>query len=95
MSDHRAIVGHYLRTAFPEASIADHDDPGHGRLWSIQRHRALMGLRVSALFLTAPSEEEARAVLQRLDLARALRESAGRVVVLSRHGLRYVPAIPT
>lgn len=95
MSDHRPIVDQYLRAAFPEASIADHDDPGHGRLWSIQRHRAVMVLRVSEQFLTAPSEEEARTLLQRLDLVKALRESAGRVVVLSRHGLRYVPAIPT
>ena len=54
-----------------------------------------MVLRVSQPFLTAPSEDEAQAMLERLDLARALRESAGRVVVLSRHGLRYVPAIPT
>jgi hypothetical protein len=96
MSDHRAVVDAYLDTAFPGAAVASHDERGsRGRWWSIGHRGAVMVLRVSAEFLTSPSEDEARATLARLDLARALRESAGRVVVLSRHGLRYVPAIPT
>ena len=95
MSDHRAVVDRYLEAEFPDASLVDHDDPGHGRWWSIQHHRAVMVLRVSQQFLTERSEAEAQASLERLSLARALRESAGRVVVLSRRGLRYVPAIPT
>jgi hypothetical protein len=96
MNDHRAIVDQYLRTEFPDASIVDHDDTGQrGRWWSIKHRGAVMVLRVTQEFLTAHAEDEAQAWLERLAPARALRESAGRVVVLSRHGLRYVPAIPT
>ena len=96
MSDHRAIVDRYLQTEFPSASILDHDETGpRGRWWSIKHHGAVMVLRVSQEFLTARSEGEAQATLEHLNPARALRESAGRVVVLSSHGVRYVPAIPT
>jgi hypothetical protein len=95
VSDHRAIVDRYLGTEFPNAAIVDHDDPGRGRWWSIEHCRTVMVLRVSQEFLTAQSEDEAQTSLERFNLARALRESANRVVVLARHGLRYVPAIPT
>jgi hypothetical protein len=96
MSDRRAIVDEYLATAFPDASITNHDERGHhGRWWSINHRGGVIVLRVSHEFLTAHAGDEAQTTLERLDVARALRESAGRVVVLSRHGLRYVPAIPT
>lgn len=96
MSDHRAIVDEYLQAAFPNASITNHDERGqHGRWWSINHRGGVMVLRVSHEFLTAHTVDEAQTTLERLDVARALRESAGRAVVLSRHGVRYVPAIPT
>lgn len=96
MTDHRALVDRYLRTEFPDASIVDHDDTGHrGRWWSITQHGTVMVLRVSPEFLTGQSEAEAQASLAHLNLARALRGSISRVVVLSRRGLKYVPDIPT
>jgi len=96
MSDHRAIVDEYLQAEFPGASITAHDETGpRGRWWSINHHGVVMVLRVSQEFLTGHGADEAQTTLERLNVARALRESAGRIVVLARHGLRYVPAIPT
>ena len=53
-----------------------------------------MVLRVSKEFLVYQSEQEARALLDNFNPARALRGSAGRAVVLSREGLKYIPEMP-
>jgi hypothetical protein len=48
-------------------------------------------LRVSKEFLGYRSEQEARALLNNFNPTRALRGSAGRAVVLSREGPKYIP----
>ena len=84
MNDHRAIVDQYLRTQFPGASIKDdHDPERHGHWWSIKLDDKIMELRVSQEFLTGGSEDAARVTLTDFDVGRALRDSAGRVVILT------------
>jgi hypothetical protein len=94
MNDHRAIVGQYLKTEFPGAFIMDDlDTERHGRCWSIKQGDAVMALHVSQEFLSGGSEDAARRALTEFDVARALRESAGRAVILTDR-LQYQPEEP-
>lgn len=94
MNDHRAIVDQYLKTEFPGAAIKDdHDPERHGHWWSIKLDEQIMVLRVSQEFLTGGSEDAARVILTDSAVARALRESAGRAVILTDR-LEYQPEEP-
>ena len=94
MDDHRAIVDQYLRAQFPGAAIRDdHDPERHGHWWSITLDEQIMMLRVSQEFLTGGSDDAARITLTDFDVARALRESAGRAVILTDR-LDYQPEEP-
>ena len=94
MNDHRAIVDQYLKAEFPGASIADdHDSERHGHWWSITQGDAVMMIHVSQEFLTVGSEHAARGTLTDFDVARALRGSAGRAVILTDR-LEYQPEEP-
>jgi hypothetical protein len=94
MNDHRAIVDQYLKREFPYASFADdHDPEHHGHSWRIKQDDEIMVLRVSQEFLIGGSEQAARVTLTDFDVARALRESAGRAVILTDR-LEYQPEEP-
>jgi hypothetical protein len=94
MNDHRAIVDQYLKTEFPSASIMDDlDTERHGRWWSIKQGDTVMVFRVSQEFLAGGSEDVARLALAEFDVARALRESSGRAVILTDR-LDYQPEEP-
>jgi hypothetical protein len=94
MNDHCAIVDQYLKAEFPGASIVDdHDTERHGHWWSITQGDAVMVFRVSQEFLAGGSEDVARLALTEFDVARALRECAGRAVILTDR-LEYQPEEP-
>jgi hypothetical protein len=96
MADHRPIVDAYLKKEFPGASLMDgHDTEHEAHWWSIKQNDKVMVIRVSMEFLTyQTTEQEANALLNNFNPARALRSSAGRLVVLSRDGVRYIPERP-
>ena len=94
MNDHSAIVGQYLKAEFPGASIVDdHDRERHGHWWAITQGDAVMMIHVSQEFLTVGSEHAVRGTLTDFEVARALRESAGRAVILTDR-LEYQPEEP-
>jgi hypothetical protein len=85
----------YLVTSLAGASIMHgYDTERHGYSWSISHNDTTMMLNVTREFLPAQTENEVRAHLRNFDVARALRGSAGRAVLLSREGITFSPQTP-
>ncbi len=94
MNDHRAIVDAYLRSEFPNAAIkSGRYSEGRDRWWRIEQDGKIMRLHVSEEYLTEESEHAARVRLTNFDVAKALRGSIGRLVVLTDRP-SYLPNMP-